>query len=46
MDGSGIGYCSDKTDYYAHRIGPERKTRSRIRRLESLGYRVILEPAA
>ncbi|MFJ2032796.1 IS110 family transposase [Streptosporangium sp. NPDC087985] len=33
-------------DYYANRIGPERKKRNHIRQLEALGYQVILEPTA
>lgn len=34
------------SDFYDHRVGPERKKRTHIRQLEALGYKVILEPAA
>jgi transposase len=32
--------------FYDSRLGPDRKKRDHIHRLEALGYRVILEPAA
>jgi hypothetical protein len=32
--------------FYDMRINPERRKRSHIRRLEALGYKVTLEPAA
>ena len=34
------------SDFYSHRIGPERKKRAHVRQLEALGYKVTLEPAA
>ena len=34
------------SDFYANRIGPERKKRNHIRQLEALGFKVTLEPAA
>ena len=34
------------SDFYDNRIGPDRKKRNHVRQLESLGYRVTLEPAA
>ncbi len=33
-------------DFYDTRIGPDRKKRNHIRQLETLGYKVTLEPAA
>jgi transposase len=33
-------------DFYDNRIGPERRKRNHIRQLETLGYKVTLEPAA
>jgi transposase len=32
--------------FYDNRINPERKTRTHVRQLEALGYKVTLEPAA
>ncbi len=34
------------SDFYDHRIGPDRKKRNHVRQLEALGYKVTLEPAA
>lgn len=34
------------SDFYDNRISPDRKKRNHIRQLESLGYKVTLEPAA
>jgi len=34
------------SDFYDNRIGPDRKTRNHVRQLESLGFKVTLEPAA
>jgi transposase len=34
------------SDFYDQRINPERQKRAHIRRLEALGYKVTLEPAA
>jgi transposase len=33
-------------EFYAARIDPERRKRSRVRQLEALGYSVTLQPAA
>jgi transposase len=33
-------------DFYANRLGVERRKREHIRHLEELGYKVTLEPAA
>ncbi len=33
-------------DYYDNRLGPERIKRNHVRQLETLGYKVTLEPAA
>ena len=34
------------SDFYDNRIGPDRKKRNHVRQLESLGFKVTLEPAA
>jgi transposase len=34
------------SDFYAARIDPERRKRNHVRQLESLGYKVTIEPAA
>ncbi len=34
------------SDFYDNRIGPDRKKRNHVRQLETLGYKVTLEPAA
>jgi transposase len=34
------------SDFYDNRVGPERQRRTHVRRLEALGYKVTLEPAA
>jgi transposase len=34
------------TDYFDRRLDPERETRRLIAKLEALGHRVTLEPAA
>jgi transposase len=33
-------------DFYDNRLGPERRKRNHVRQLESLGFKVTLEPAA
>ncbi|MBL8927152.1 MAG: IS110 family transposase [Pseudonocardia sp.] len=34
------------SDFYDNRVGPEAQRRTHVRRLEALGYKVTLEPAA
>ncbi|WP_181871684.1 hypothetical protein [Sphaerisporangium album] len=40
------GFHDLGADFYDTRIQPDRKKRNHVRRLEALGYRVTLEPAA
>jgi hypothetical protein len=35
-----------RSDFYDNRLGPERRKRTHVRKLEALGYKVTLEPAA
>ena len=42
----GARYTDLGSDFYQTRISPERRKRGHIRQLESLGYKVILEPTA
>jgi transposase len=39
-------YTDLGSDFYDTRINPERRKRNRVRQLEALGYKVLLEPAA
>jgi len=41
-----IRYQDLGSDFYDNRVGPERQRRTHVRRLEALGYKVTLEPAA
>ena len=46
LSGPDTRYADLGSDFYATRINPERRKRTRIHRLEALGCKVTLEPAA